>query len=84
MTREEFEILVNEYGVPMEAAERFTPEDDGVDYKALYEQEHADFEAAKSAYLDKVFEKKEEIKEEKDDKKEEIEIGSIETVEREV
>lgn len=83
MTREEFEILVNEYGVPMEAAERFTAEDDGVDYKALYEQEHADFEAAKSAYLDKVFEKKE-VKEEKDEEKEDIEIGSIETVEREV
>lgn len=82
MTRAEFEILVNEYGVPMEAAERFTPEeDDGVDYRALYEQEHADFEAAKSAYLDKIFEKK---TEEKKDDSEEIEMGEVETVVREV
>lgn len=82
MTRAEFEILVNEYGVPMEAAERFAPEeDDSVDYKAMYEQEHADFEAAKSAYLDKIFEKK---TEDKKDDSEEIEMGEVETVEREV
>lgn len=82
MTREEFEILVKEYGVPMEAAERFSPSDD-VDYKALYEQEHAAFEAAKSAYLDKVFEKKEEPEGPEEPDEKEI-VGEIETVEREV
>lgn len=83
MTREEFEILVKEYGVPMEAAERFSPSD-GVDYKTLYEQEHAAFEAAKSAYLDKVFEKKEEPEETKEEPDEKEIVGEIETVEREV
>lgn len=58
MTKEEFKILVEEYGVPIEAAERFTPtvdESDGVNWKEKYEALKSEYDDAKNRYLDRYF-----------------------------
>ena len=83
MTKEEFKILVEEYGVPIEAAERFTVEENGIDYKQKYEELSTEYADAKERYLDIVFSKKPEKKEEEEEEKT-LEETYIEEVEREV